>query len=106
MTLRRVGAELGARDGTGPDDDLLLAAHRRESRAAGRGEGRLRERVETLRARGIALSPEFPAASCRAALARDPRRISRRRAWPAARNRTSIGLSELAGVRGSVNRRW
>ena len=65
-TLRRVGAELGARDGTGPDDDLLLAAHRRE--------GRMRERVElvrqTLRARGIALSTEFPAASCRAALAR------------------------------------
>lgn len=69
-TLRRVGAELGARDGTGPDDDLLLAAHRRESRV----EGGLRERVElvrqTLRARGIALSSGFPAASCRAALAR------------------------------------
>jgi len=69
-TLRRVGAELGARDGTGPDDDLLLAAHRRE----GRAEGRVRERVElvrqTLRTRGIALSSEFPAASCWAALAR------------------------------------
>ena len=69
-TLRRVGAELGSRDGTGPDDDLLLAAHRRE----GSAEGRMRERVElvrqTLRARGIALSAEFPAASCRAALAR------------------------------------
>ena len=65
-TLRRVGAELGARDGTGPDDDLLLAAHRHE--------GRIRERVvfvrETLRARGVALSAEFPAESCRAALAR------------------------------------
>ena len=65
-TLRRVGAELGARDGTGPDDDLLLAAHRRESRIG--------ERValvrQTLHARGIALSSEFPAASCRAALAR------------------------------------
>lgn len=65
-TLRRVGAELGARDGAGPDDDPLLAAHRRESR--------IQERVEfvrqTLRARGVALSAEFPAASCRAALAR------------------------------------
>ena len=65
-TLRRVGAELGARDGTGPDDDPLLAAHRRESR--------IDERVEfvrqTLRARGVALSAEFPAESCRAALAR------------------------------------
>ena len=72
--LRRVGAELGARDGTGPDDDLLLAAHRRESRAEGSAEGRLRERVElvrqTLGVRGIGLSAEFPAASCRAALAR------------------------------------
>ena len=69
-TLRRVGAELGARDGTEPDDDPLLAAHRRESRA----EGGIRERVElvrqTLRARGVALSAEFPAASCRAALVR------------------------------------
>ena len=73
-TLRRVGAELGARDGTGPDDDLLLAAHRRESRAEGSAEGRIRERVElvrqTLRARGIALSSGFPTASCREALAR------------------------------------
>ncbi|MYJ75686.1 MAG: hypothetical protein F4089_11555, partial [Gammaproteobacteria bacterium] len=73
-TLRRVGAELGARDGTGPDDDLLLAAHRRESRLEGGAEGRIRERVElvrqTLRARGMALSSGFPGASCRAALAR------------------------------------
>lgn len=69
-TLRRVGAELGAREGTGPDNDLLLAAHRRESRA----EGRVNERVEfvrqTLRARGVALSAQFPTESCRAALAR------------------------------------
>ena len=73
-TVRRVGAKLGARDGTGPDDDPLLAAHRRESRAEGSAEGRMRERVElvrqTLRARGVAVSPEFPAASCRLALAR------------------------------------
>ena len=73
-TLRRIGAELGARDGTGPDDDLLLAAHRRESRAEGGAAGRISERVEfvreTLRARGVALSSEFPTASCRAALAR------------------------------------
>ena len=72
--LRRVGAELGARDGTGPDDDPLLAVHRRESRAAGGAEGRIDERVElvrqTLRARGVAVSAEFPAESCRAALAR------------------------------------
>ena len=79
--LRRVGAALGKRDGTGPDDDPLLRAHRRESRAEGRvegrtegiGEGRLGERVEvvreTLRARRVALSPGFPSESCLAALA-------------------------------------
>ena len=63
--LRRVGAALGKRDGTGPDDDPLLRAHRRE--------GRLGERVEmvreTLRARRVAMSPAFPSESCRAALA-------------------------------------
>ncbi|MDE0444562.1 MAG: Uma2 family endonuclease [Gammaproteobacteria bacterium] len=83
--LRRVGAALGERDGTGPDDDPLLRAHRREGRAEGRvegrsegrtegiGEGRLRERVETvretLRARRVAMSPGFPSESCLAALA-------------------------------------
>ena len=69
-TLRRVGAELGARDGTGPDDDLLLAAHRREGRAEGHTDERVELVRQTLRARGVALSAEFPAASCRAALAR------------------------------------
>ncbi|MYF27987.1 MAG: Uma2 family endonuclease [Gammaproteobacteria bacterium] len=63
--LRRVGAALGKRDGTGPDDDPLLRAHRRD--------GRLGERVEmvreTLRARRVAMSPAFPSESCRAALA-------------------------------------
>ena len=72
-TLRRVGAAMGARDGTGPDDDPLLAAHRRESRAEGRLEGRIQERAdlvrETLRARGVALSADFPTATCRSALA-------------------------------------
>ena len=63
--LRRVGASLGRRDGTGPDDDPLLRAHRRE--------GGLLERVElvreTLRARRLAMSPGFPSESCLAALA-------------------------------------
>ena len=46
--LRRVGAALGARDGTGPDDDPMLGWHRAEAR---------REVVcEILRTRGIALS--------------------------------------------------
>ncbi|MYK47875.1 MAG: Uma2 family endonuclease [Gammaproteobacteria bacterium] len=87
--LRRVGAALGKRDGTGPEDDPLLRAHRQECRAAGRaegrvegrtegrtegiGEGRLRERVEmvlaTLRERRVAMSPGFPCESSLAALA-------------------------------------
>ena len=79
--LRRVGAALGKRDGTGPEDDPLLRAHRREGRDEGRaegraaalGEGRQRERVElvreTLRARRVAMSPGFPSESCLAALA-------------------------------------
>ncbi|MDE0191169.1 MAG: Uma2 family endonuclease [Gammaproteobacteria bacterium] len=83
--LRRVGAALGERDGTGPDDDPLLRAHRREERAEGRvegrsegrtegiGEGRLRERVEwvreTFRARRVAMPPGFPSESFLAALA-------------------------------------
>ena len=46
--LRRVGAVLGARDGTGPDDDPALGWHRRQVR--------LRMVREILRARGIAIS--------------------------------------------------
>ena len=54
--LERVGAVLGEREGTGPDDDPLLGAHRRRSRAE--------ERVELARAllaaRGIEVSAGFP----------------------------------------------
>ena len=64
--LRRVGAALGARDGTGPDDDLMLGWHRRQGRAEGRAEGvaqggaaaRLEMVRAMLRARGVALSDE------------------------------------------------
>ncbi|MCY4507849.1 MAG: Uma2 family endonuclease, partial [Acidobacteria bacterium] len=52
--LHRVGAALGARDGTGPDDDPMLGWHRRQSRA----EGRLGMVREILRARGIAVSDQ------------------------------------------------
>ena len=48
--LRRVGAALGARDGTGPDDDPALGWHRRQVR--------LRMVREILRARGIAVSDQ------------------------------------------------
>ena len=52
--LHRVGAALGARDGTGPDDDPMLGWHRRQSRAA----TRLEMVREILRARGIAVSDQ------------------------------------------------
>lgn len=48
--LRRVGATLGARDGTGPDDDPMLRWHRAAARAEAIGE--------ILRARGIAFSDD------------------------------------------------
>ena len=56
--LQRVGAALGARDGTGPDDDPMLGWHRRRSRAEGRAAARLQMVREMLRARGIAVSDE------------------------------------------------
>ena len=54
--LRRIGAALGARDGTGPDDDPMLGWHRREGVARGRAATRLVMIREMLRARGIAFS--------------------------------------------------
>ena len=39
FVLRRVGRAMGARSGTGPDDDPFLSAERKESRLAGRAEG-------------------------------------------------------------------
>ena len=56
--LQRVGVALGARDGTGPDDDPMLGWHRREGRSQGRTAARLEMVREMLRARGIALSDE------------------------------------------------
>ena len=68
VVLERVGAVLGEREGTGPDDDPLLGAHRRRSRAEGHAdghaEGRAEERTEFARAllaaRGIEVSAGFP----------------------------------------------
>ena len=62
--LERVGAVLGEREGTGPDDDPLLGAQRRRSRAEGHAEGRAEGRAGLARAllaaRGIEVSPGFP----------------------------------------------
>ena len=67
--LERVGGALGAREGTGPDDDPLLRSQRRagfeRGRAQGREEGRAEARAamvrQILRSRGIEVSEGFPA---------------------------------------------
>ena len=62
--LRRVGRALGAAEGTGPDDDPLLRAERRESHAEGRADGR-RETwhaavLQVLTTRGVEVSAALP----------------------------------------------
>ena len=71
--VERVGAALGAREGTGPDDDPLLRSQRRqgfeqgraEGRAAGHAAGRAEARAQMvrqiLRSRGIEVSVSFSA---------------------------------------------
>ena len=63
--LERVGGALGAREGTGPDDDPLLRSQRRagfeRGRAQGREEGRAAMVHQILRSRGIEVSEGFPA---------------------------------------------
>ena len=67
--VERVGAALGARDGTGPDDDPLLRSQRRQGfergHAIGRAEGVQRGRtqmvLQILRSRGIEVAEAFPA---------------------------------------------
>ena len=58
--LERVGTLLGEREGTGPDDDPLLGAQRRRSRAEGRAEERAALARAMLTARGIEVSAGFP----------------------------------------------
>ena len=81
--VERVAAALGARDGTGPDDDPLFRSQRRqgferghaEGRMEGRAEGRVQGQMEgraearaqmvreILRSRGIEVSARFSAAA-------------------------------------------
>ena len=57
--LRRMGRVLGTAEGTGPDGHAFLGEERRESRAAGRDEGRAEMLhavvVQTLTTRGVAV---------------------------------------------------
>ena len=63
--VERLGRTLGAREGTGPDDNSFLRSLRGESRAEGRAagltEGRAAMAREMLRLRGIEVSERFPA---------------------------------------------
>ena len=75
-TVRRVGAIMGRRTGTGPEDDPFLGVERRLSRREGRGEGRRDERMSMLEglleARGIDITPRLRAEAHRiAALPQD-----------------------------------
>ena len=62
--LERVATLLGEREGTGPDDDPLLGAQRRRSRAEGHAQGHAEARAALARAllaaRGIEVSAGFP----------------------------------------------
>ena len=71
--VERLGRALGAREGTGPDDNSLMRSMRDQSRAEGREAGRAEGRAEglaasrvkmarqILRSRGIEVSAGFPA---------------------------------------------
>ena len=63
--VERVAAALGARDGTGPDDDPLLRSQRRQGYERGRAEGRTEGRAKMVRqillSRGIEVAEGFPA---------------------------------------------
>ena len=82
--LERVGGALGAREGTGPDDDPLLRSQRRagfeRGRAQGREEGRAEARAamvrQILRSRGIEVSEEFPVAAAAFAAASEDALLS------------------------------
>ena len=65
--VERVGAALGAREGTGPDDDPLLRSQRRQGFEQGRTEGQADARArmvrQLLRSRGTPVSAGFSAAT-------------------------------------------
>ena len=61
LVLERVGRELGSREGGSPEGDPSLARFGREKHVEGHAAGIVAMVAATLRLRGIALSPDFPA---------------------------------------------
>ena len=59
--LERVGSVLGAREGTGPDDDPLLRSQRRQAFDQGRARAAHRIVRQILLSRGIEIPARFPA---------------------------------------------
>ena len=63
--LERIGMALGAREGTGPDDDPLLRSQRVRSYERGHAHGRAHSRADMVRrillSRGIEIADDFPA---------------------------------------------
>ena len=57
--VERVGRAMGAREGTGPEDDPLSRSLLREGREEGEARGRAAMVRELLRSRGVATSPDF-----------------------------------------------
>ena len=60
VVLSRVGEALGEREGTGPEDDVLLGPYGRERRAEGVAEGVGRVARALLRQRGVPVPQDFP----------------------------------------------
>ena len=58
--LERLGRRLGAREGTGPDDDALMRSLRDQARAEGEAKGRAGMVRRMLWSRGIEVSEGFP----------------------------------------------
>ena len=59
VILERLGRRLGAREGTGPDDDPLLRSLRDQSRAEGEAKGRAEMARQMLLSQGIEVSEDF-----------------------------------------------
>ena len=58
--LERLGRRLGAREGTGPDDDALMRSLRDQARAEGEAKGRAGMVRRMLSSRGVEVSEGFP----------------------------------------------